>query len=46
MATDYDPDIKAEILAVAMDRSVRNVELLVRIGKIPPFSKINRKAHG
>ena len=46
MATDYDPDIKAEILAVAMDRSVRTVELLVRTGKIPPFAKINRKAHG
>ncbi len=45
MATDYDPDIKAEMLAVAIDRSVRNVELLARIGKIPPFAKINRKAH-
>ncbi len=46
MATDYDPDIKAEIFAVAIDRSVRHVELLARTGQIPPFAKINRKGHG
>ena len=47
MATDYDPDIKAEILAVAMDRCVRSVEMLVRTGQIPAFDvKPNRKARG
>ena len=47
MATDYDPSVTAEILAVAMSRCVRSVELLVRTGKIPPFdTKPNRKARG
>ena len=46
MAT-YDPNIKAEILAVAMDRSLRTVEILVRTGKIPAFdSRPDRKSRG
>jgi len=47
MATDYDPSVTIELIAVALNRSTRAVEFAIKDGRIPPHNaKITKKLRG
>lgn len=47
VATDYDPSVTIELIAVALNRSTRAVEFAIKDGRIPPHNaKITKKLRG